>query len=123
MHNRMIGFVVVLAATGFGCGLGGTSYTCTFGATYGVCWEWDAPVPPPSSQVTQLQNACTSGVGVTGTFSSGASCPSANRVGTCTMHTTQLIGVTYKLVYYSPAFTATTGQAACTTSNGTWTPG
>src|SRR5262249_32146195 len=57
-----------------------------------------------------------------GTFSTGATCPSASRVGTCVI-STQLPGVTYKWSFYSPTYTAQTGQTFCTNFSGFWTPG
>jgi hypothetical protein len=59
---------------------------------------------------------CTSLGGVFGT-----GCPTANRVGTCT----KTVGTpTKSIVFYSPAFTAATGQSTCLAlANTTWTPG
>ncbi len=125
MRNRLIGFVVVvlaIAAVGCGGSSSGNTYTCSFAASYGACWEWSAPQALPSAQVTQLQTACTSG-GAAGSFSTGSTCPSASRVGTCALTNTQVSGVTYKYVFYSPIYTAASGQQICASLTGTWTAG
>jgi hypothetical protein len=124
MRNRLIGFiVVVLAVAAVGCGgSSGNTYTCNFAASYGACYEWDAPQALPSAQVTQLQTACTSGAAA-GTFSTGSTCPSASRVGTCALTNSQVSGVTYKYVFYGPTYTAASGQQACASLTGTWTAG
>lgn len=123
MRRRVIGFGVVLAVAAFGCGGNGNTYTCTYSASAGICAEWDAAQALNSSQVTTLQNYCTSGVGITGTFSTGVTCPSASRVGTCALTTTQVSGTSSKFVFYTPIYSATTGQQACTAFSGTWTAG
>ncbi|SRR6266851_2611599 len=125
MRNRLIGFiVVVLAVAAVGCGgsSNGNTYTCSFAASYGICLEWSAAQALTSAQVTQLQNACTS-VGVASSFSTGSTCPSASRVGTCALTNSQVSGTTYKYVFYSPIYTAASGQQICASLTGTWTAG
>ncbi len=122
MRNRLIGFVVVvLAVAAVGCGgSSGNTYSCNFAASAGLCYDYSAPTPLPSAQVTQLQTSCT---GAAGTFSTGSTCPSASRVGSCALTNSQMSGVTFKYAFYSPAYTAASGQQFCTTLTGTWTAG
>ena len=128
MRIGSIGFVALLLAVGaLGCGdsnsgSNANTYTCSFAASSGVCYQWTAPQTLTSAQVSQLQTACTTG-NPPGTFASGANCPSASRVGTCTLANTQVSGVTYKWVLYSPTFTAANGQTLCAAANGTWVAG
>jgi hypothetical protein len=124
MRNPLISLVVVvLAVAAFSCG--GSSpngYTCNYSASVGICAEWSASQSLTSQQVTTLQNYCTAGGGLSGTFSTGMTCPSASRVGICTMNNTQVNGVTFKLAFYGPTYTAATGQLYCGFV-GTWTAG
>ena len=122
MRNRLIGFVVVvLTVAAVGCGgSSGNLYTCNFGASAGYCQEWNALSALPSAQVTQFQNSCTV---AGGTYSTGSTCPSASRVGSCALTNSQMSGVTFKYAFYSPAYTAASGQQFCTTLTGTWTAG
>jgi len=125
MRNSSVGFgaALVLVATAFGCGgSSGNSYTCNFAAAAGLCWEWTAPQSLTSAQQSQLQTACTTN-NPPGTFSTGANCPSASRVGTCSVNISQVPGESYKIKFYSPTWTAATGQQACPSSLGSWTPG
>lgn len=123
MRNRLIAFVaVVFVATGFGCGGSGNTYTCSFAASAGVCWEWQTPQALTSQQVTQLQSACTAG-GAGATFSTGGTCPSASRIGSCALTNSQVSGTSYKYVFYAPTYTVTSGQQFCTGLSGTWTAG
>ena len=129
MRDRSVGFVaaLVLAVAAFSCGGsssggGGNTYTCNFATSAGICWEWTAPSSLTSAQQSQLQTACTGG-NPPGTFATGASCPSTNRVGTCAYNNTQVAGVSYKIRFYSPNWNTTTGAQACPASVGTWTPG
>jgi hypothetical protein len=125
MRNRLIGFgfvMVVLAVAATGCGgSSGNIYSCNFAASAGLCYDYSSAQPLPSAQVTQLQTACTTGGA--GTFSTSSTCPSASRVGSCALTNTQMSGVTVKYVFYSPAYTAATGQQFCTSLTGTWTAG
>jgi hypothetical protein len=121
MRNPLISLVVVvLAVAAFSCGgSSGNTYTCNFASSAGVCWEWTSQQALTSQQVTTIQNACTTGAG---TYSTGGSCPSASRVGTCTLTNSQVSGTTFKWELYSPTYTATTGQQICGFV-GTWTAG
>jgi hypothetical protein len=121
----------VLAVAAFGCGGGSDSaglgngsngmktYTCNF-ASHGFCYEFAAPSSITSAQESQLQNACTSGGG--SGFSSGTTCPSAGRVGTCAYANSSVAGVPWKWMFYAPN-TAASGQSTCASSGGTWTAG
>src|SRR5258708_2660725 len=122
MRNRLIGFVVVvLAVAAVGCGgSSGNLYSCNFAASSGLCYDWSSPQALPSAQLTQIQTSCTAAAG---TFSTGSTCPSASRVGSCALTNTQMSGVTIKYAFYSPAYTAASGQQFCTTLTGTWTAG
>ena len=124
MRNPLISLVVVvLAVAAFGCGgSNGNGYTCSYAASVGICAELSTSQALTSQQVTTIQNYCTAGGGLSGTFSTGMTCPSASRVGICTMNNTQVNGVTFKLAFYSPTYTATTGQQTCAVV-GTWTAG
>lgn len=125
MRNRSIGFgfvVVVLALTAAGCGgSNANTYTCNFAASSGLCYEYSASQALTSAQVTQLQSSCTTGGA--GTFATGSTCPSASRVGSCALTNAQASGVTVKYAFYSPTYTAASGQQFCTTLTGTWTAG
>ncbi len=125
MRNRLIGLgfaVVVFALAAVSCGGSNSNiYSCNFAASAGLCYEYSSPVALTSTQVTQLQSSCTTGGA--GTFSTSASCPSASRVGSCALSNAQMAGVSIKYVFYSPAYTAVTGQQFCTTLTGTWTAG
>jgi len=122
MHKRLIGFsAAMLAVAAFGCGSSNNRYICNYPAAIGICTEWDSPSALTSTQVSSLQAQCsTSQIG--GTFSTGGNCPSASRVGVCTITFPQVPGTTYKLSLYSPNYDAQTGPATCT-GQGTWTPG
>jgi hypothetical protein len=124
MHKQFIGVAaVILAVATFGCGSSNNTFTCSYAASIGYCYEWTSPSALNSSQVSQLQQQCTNS-GIAGaTFSTGSTCPTANRVGTCAVSNPQLSYVNYKFVLYSPAYNAQTGQTFCTASNGTWTAG
>jgi hypothetical protein len=115
---------VLLAVLGVGCSSGGNTYTCSFAASVGVCYQWTTSDSLSSTQISELQDACTAGGGAgSGTFSTGSNCPSSNRVGSCALSDVGVSGVSYAWVLYSPAYTATTGQAFCTEVSGTWTAG
>jgi len=119
---KLIGFVGgVLALAAVGCSSNNNTYSCTFGPSNGVCYQWTTANALNSAQVSQLEAACT-GSSDAGTFVSGGSCSSSNRVGSCTF-TFSLAGVTYEWVFYSPGFTAAAGQTECTNLNGSWTAG
>jgi len=124
MRNRLfgVGAGLVLALAAFSCGGSGNTYTCNFAANSGLCWEWSTSQSLSSSEQSQLQTACTSN-NPPGTFSNGASCPSTNRVGTCSINAGQVNSVSYKIKFYSPTWTAASGQQACPASLGTWTAG
>jgi hypothetical protein len=126
MRNRLIGFgfvVVVLAVAAVGCGGSSNTYSCNFAASIGLCYDYSSPQALTAAQVTQLQNACTAGAAA-GAFSTTSSCPSAGRVGSCALPNTQMTGVTIKYAFYSPNYTAASGQQFCTTNlTGTWTAG
>ena len=118
MHKGFIRLAaVLLAVAASGCSSSNT-YVCNFAASVGLCYEWTTS---DSSYESAFQQACTGG-GSGGTFSTGGSCPSTNRVGTCTIPFTSA-NATYQWVLYSPTFTASTGQQACTAEGGTWTAG
>jgi len=124
MHQKIIRLAAgLLALAAAGCSSSTTTYTCNFASTVGQCFEWSTTESLSSSEVSQLQTACTGGV-AGGTFATGATCSSTNRVGTCTFSAYGAVsGVTYAWALYSPTYTATTGQAYCTTAGGTWTAG
>lgn len=124
MRKRLMsvaGAMLTLAA--FGCGGSSNSWTCNFASSVGGCYEWNSSVSLSSSQVSQLQQQCT-GSGLVGAmFSTGSTCPSTNRVGSCQFTNLQVPGVSYKWVLYSPNFNAQSGQAFCTSNGGSWTSG
>ena len=124
MRKRLMsvaGAVLTLAA--FGCGGSSNSWTCT-SSSVGVCYEWSASsVSLTSAQVSELQQQCTASGLAGATFSTGSTCPSTNRVGTCQFTQVQVPGVSYKWVLYSPNYNAQSGQALCTSNSGTWTSG
>lgn len=125
MTARIVGLGVALCViVGAGCGgssgNSSTTFSCNNAAAY-FCFDETVPSSLSSSQVTQLQNACTNSGW---TFSSGASCPSTNRVGSCSLtNTTGVSGVSVKERFYSPGYTAQNAQLICTQQSGTWTPG
>ena len=130
MRKQFIGTAVaILAVAAFGCG--GTSnrnetWTCNASASFGFCYEWSAPNylnPSEASKLQQtLQENCT-GSGLGDIFSTGANCPTTDRVGTCAVSHVQGRGVPENMVWYSPAHSSHSGQASCTSVGGTWTPG
>ena len=111
----------LLAVAASGCSSSSNTYVCDFATSVGLCYEWTTANSLSSSEVSALEAACTSG-GTAGTFSTGGSCPSTNRVGICTIPFPNT-GIGYQWTMYSPTFTATTGQQACTAEGGTWTAG
>ncbi|HKD41216.1 MAG TPA: hypothetical protein VKB87_13105 [Myxococcaceae bacterium] len=125
MHKQLISVTAAMVAiAAFGCGGGssnGNTYVCNYPSTVGICSQWTSPAALTSAQISQLQGDCSM-TQWGGTFSTGATCPSASRVGTCVI-STQLPGVTYKWSFYSPTYTAQTGQTFCTNFSGFWTPG
>jgi hypothetical protein len=130
MTRRIVGLglalctIVAVGCGGSGGGGGGgtTTYSCNFTAT-SFCYEWTAPAALTSAQVTQLQAACTGG-GAGGVFATGPACPTVSRVGTCALaNNTGVPGVVYNYRFYSPGFTASSGQTFCTNLRGTWTAG
>src|SRR5712664_609466 len=105
-----------------GCGgSSSTTFSCNYAAS-SFCFDESVPSSLTGAQVTQLQNSCT---GDGGTFANGSSCPTSNRVGTCTLptNTTGISGLSYRERFYSPGFTASSAQMICTQQNGTWTAG
>ena len=124
MHKRLMSVAgAMLTLAWFGCGGSSNSWTCNFASSVGFCYEWKSSVSLTSSEVSQLQQQCT-GSGLAGaTFSTGSTCPSTNRVGSCQSTNLQVPGASYKLVLYSPNYNAQSGQAFCNANGGTWTPG
>jgi len=114
------GAMLTLAA--FGCGGTSNSWTCNFASSVGACYEWSSATSLNSTQVSQIQQVCTGSGQAGATFSTGSTCPSTNRVGSC-QFTNTLSGVTYKWVLYSPSYNAQSGQAFCSANGGTWTQG
>jgi hypothetical protein len=93
---------------------GGTSaLSCNF-STGGLCLAVIGTVS--AADTTSFNTACSTNGGT-----AGSGCPTANRVGTCVVS----VGPPQQVYsYYSPNFTATTGQADCLAPPaGTWTPG
>ncbi|SRR6266849_5540075 len=125
MTGRFVGlnlalWTIVAAGCGGSSNSGGTTFSCN-NAAANFCFDETVPSSLNSSQVTQLQNACTNSGW---TFSNGSSCPTANRVGTCMLtNTTGVSGLSYRERFYSPGFTASSAQMICTQQNGTWTAG
>ena len=127
MRKRFIGGAAAMfVLSAFGCG--GTSnssdtWTCNQAASTGFCYEWSTPNYLNSSDVSQLHQALqqnrTSSQG--GMFSSGANCPTMNRVGTCAVSYVQESGVPENIVLYAPTHSAQAGQALCDGARGTWT--
>src|SRR5262249_30581668 len=97
VRNRSFGLgpAVVLAAIVFGCGSDNSknTFTCNYAASAGVCADFTSSQSLSSAQQSQIQTACTT-TNPPGTFSSGATCPTANRVGTCTVNNSGVQGVT-----------------------------
>jgi len=94
---------------------GGNGFSCDF-MVAGVheCAEYDNL--PAATDVQALQSACTAEGGTSGT-----SCSSAGRLGTCTQSAG---GLTYSASYYAGgSVTTMEAQQACESSGGTWTPG
>jgi hypothetical protein len=125
MRRALIGLVALLvAAAASGCSSSSNNtYTCDFSAAVGFCYEWSTANSLSSSEISQLQAACTGSGSGGGTFSTGTTCSATNRVGTCTFSNFGVSGVSYIWVLYSPSYTATSGQTFCTQSGGTWTAG
>ena len=111
-----------VALLGSGCGSSTATYSCSFPASVGYCYEWTANPPLTTGEINAIEVTCTSATIGAGTFSNGGSCSSTNRVGLCSLNY-PTAGVTYQWSLYSPAFTANTGQTACTSGGGTWTAG
>lgn len=76
------------------------------------CLEYS--VPPDAAAATR--DGCTAGGGTL-----VASCPSANRLGTCTAH----VGSTITIVtrYYANGLTLDTAAEICSGTGGSWAPG
>jgi len=125
MRKRLMSVAsVMLTLAAFGCGGSSNSWTCNFASSVGGCYEWSASsVSLTSAQVSELQQQCTASGLAGATFSTGSTCPSNNRVGTCQFTQVQVPGVSYKWVLYSPNYNAQSGQAFCNAAAGTWTPG
>jgi hypothetical protein len=120
MRRGMVGLAaVVMAVVAAGCSSNST-YTCNFTASVGICYQWSTSESLTSAEVDALQQACT-GSGLGGaTFTNGGSCPSTNRVGTCSFSASN---VSYSWAYYTPTFNATDAQTACAGAGGTWSAG
>jgi len=131
MRNRFSGATAaMLALTAFGCGGSQTSnigdtWTCNQAVSTGFCYEWSAPSYLNSSDLSQFQQAlqqnCTNSQG--GIFSTGANCPTMNRVGTCAISYDQERGVPENILLYAPTHSFQAGQDVCAEARGTWTPG
>ena len=116
------GAMLTLAA--IGCGGSTNSWTCNFASSVGGCYEWSASgVSLTSAQVSELQQQCTASGLAGATVSTGSTCPSTNRVGTCQFTQVQVPGVSYKIVLYTPNYNAQSGLAFCNAAGGTWTQG
>jgi hypothetical protein len=94
---------------------GTTTLSCNYAAE-GYCVA--ATGTPSAADVTSFNNDCVtpSPVGVPGT-----GCPTAGRVGRCTLPGTNPSTV----ISFFPPFTTTDGPTTCTAAplSGTWTPG
>jgi len=124
MIERRAGFVLLLgvvAVLGIGC-TNTATYSCTFPAALGYCYEWIASPPLTNAEINTIAAGCSSATIGTGTFSNGGSCSSTNRLGVCSLPYS-VAGVTYQWSYYSPPFTASTAQSGCITSGGIWSAG
>ncbi len=115
-------FMVACGSSSSGGGGSGGTWSCNIAG--GICVQVSGQ-NVTSAQVTQIQNACTSGG--SGTFATSA-CPSASRVGSCALPSSNpygggVSGVTVTYVMYSPTFDTTTGPQTCTALGGTWTAG
>jgi hypothetical protein len=109
-----VGALLVSSAT-VACGGGGSSSsgsTTGFGCSQTIVGNQFCYVYTnlSSAQQMQEQQACTSGGGSVVT-----SCPSANKIGCCTV---SMGGISVDECYYFG--TASTDQQACTMSGGTW---
>jgi hypothetical protein len=126
MTRRILGLGFALCTIlSVGCSGGGTGSGATFSCNLpadSFCYDWTSVANLTSAQVTQLQTACTN---AGGTFGNGSACPSANRVGTCSVtNSTGVAGLNYDYRFYSPTYTAATGQQFCTSlPGGVWTAG
>jgi len=126
LHGSML--VVMLAVAALACGGsddGGTNNggnntnkataSCDFtGSSSHGCVEWTASAFT-AEQNAQLQTECTNDH--QGTYASSA-CPTANRVGICTM-TASGVTFTTRLIFYSP-MTADQSKLVCPSQTGTW---
>ena len=112
----VLGFILAACGGGGGSSGGGnTTLACNLQAQ-GGCFEWSGPESSIGTVQTAFNQACSSEGG-----SAVSACPSANRVGKCTLVVTQgTISVTIVTSLYSPTYTATTAQQECTSSGGTW---
>jgi hypothetical protein len=122
MNTRIFLAFGLIALLGAACGgskssksstPGTTTLACNYAAE-GLCVA--ATGTPSAADITAFNTECTtpSPVGVPGT-----SCPTAGRVGRCTLAGTNPSTV----INVFPPLTAADGQTLCTTNSGTWTAG
>jgi|GEM_PF-3445149 len=126
VQTRPIGWVLGLCTFLLaGCGTSTTAstgnaaqYSCDQ-ASIGRCTLYGAPTALNSAQLMILQNNCATSQPPS-TLANGDTCPTANRVGFCTLTTT---GATTSatLNYYSPVNTANSAAALCADLGGNWT--
>lgn len=110
---------VLLGVLCLGCG--NATYNCTDGR--GTCWEPSASLleDGTASAKGQCQVVLQTNTSFTvGNFTEG-SCSSSNSVGTCTNANNPEDAVAL-WVFYAPAYTAQTAQAACVSLGGVWAP-
>ncbi len=92
----------------------GSNLSCSIpnATTPDACTEFDEGYDTASASAL-----CTAAGGSNYVYSSSATCIATNRVGGCQVTASSKTSITN---YYSPTYSAATGQAACTSQGGTW---
>jgi hypothetical protein len=92
----------------------GTTVSCSIpnATAPETCTEFDEGYTSATASA-----ACAAAGGSNYAFSSSATCIATNRVGGCTVNAASKTSITN---YYSPTYSASTGQTACTAQGGTW---
>jgi len=101
---------VLLAACGGGddADTQGTASSCDLSADVGYCLDFAADAPAGAADGNC--DSANSTLGYHGVANDSASCPTANRVGSCAAHPSGT-AVTYR--YYSPTWTSASAMTNC----------
>jgi hypothetical protein len=95
---------------------GAGGYSCDQRASEYACTDWQGIAATDTADLNQLKSDCTSNGG---TWSSNA-CPSANRVGSCTIYDAPPLKT---IIRWYPPITVDIGKANCPSSTTNWHPG